>query len=49
MGGKEFDMLSWFLQSPEFAAEWSHYKRQQSDSKRQHPEFENFSLYERIP
>jgi hypothetical protein len=26
--GRNFDMLSWFLQSPDFAAVWSHYHRQ---------------------
>ncbi len=40
--GKEFDMLSWFLESPEFATAWSHYQRKQ-------PDFENFAIYERIP
>ena len=40
--GKKFDMLSWFLQSPEFATAWSHYQRKQ-------PDFENFAIYERIP
>jgi hypothetical protein len=26
--GRNFDMLSWFLKSPDFAAVWSHYKKQ---------------------
>lgn len=25
--GEDFDILSWFLQSPAFASEWSHYRR----------------------
>ncbi len=28
MGDKDFDMLAWFLQSPDFAAAWSHYRKQ---------------------
>jgi hypothetical protein len=27
--GKNFDIISWFLQSPEFAAAWSHYQRRE--------------------
>ena len=38
--GKEFDMLSWFLRSPEFAAEWSHYQRE--------TEVDNFVVYKRV-
>jgi hypothetical protein len=41
MEGKDFDMLSWFLQSPEFAAAWSHYQRQS--------DFDNFSVYKFVP
>jgi hypothetical protein len=41
LGGKKFDMLSWFLQSPEFAAAWSHYQRQ--------PGFDNYEVYKLAP
>jgi hypothetical protein len=41
MEGKDFDVLSWFLQSPEFAAAWSHYQRQ--------PDFGNYSVYKFVP
>lgn len=41
LGGKNFDMLSWFLQSPEFAAAWSHYRRQ--------PGFDNYEVYKTAP
>jgi hypothetical protein len=27
--GKNFDIISWFIQSPEFAAAWSHYQRRE--------------------
>jgi hypothetical protein len=40
MEGKDFDMLSWFLESPEFAAAWSHYERQ--------TEFDNFTVYKLV-
>jgi hypothetical protein len=40
--GKDFDMLSWFLQSPEFAAAWSHYRQQQ-------PGLEDFDVYKLVP
>ncbi len=33
-------MLSWFLRSPEFAAEWSHYQRE--------TEVDNFVVYKRV-
>jgi hypothetical protein len=39
--GKNFDMISWFSQSPAFAAAWSPYRRQ--------PRIENFDVYQRIP
>lgn len=39
--GKEFDILAWFLESPEFAAEWSHYQRQSSDP--------SVDVYTRLP
>jgi hypothetical protein len=39
--GKNFNMLSWFLQSPEFAAAWSHYQQQ--------PGLEDFDVYKRVP
>jgi hypothetical protein len=35
--GKDFDMLSWFLQSPEFAAAWSPYQEQ--------PPIQDFDIY----
>lgn len=38
---KDFDMLSWFLQSPEFASAWSHYQRQPDSPSR-------FNLYRRV-
>jgi hypothetical protein len=38
--GKDFDILSWFLQSPEFAAAWSHYERQ--------TEVDNFTVYKLV-
>jgi hypothetical protein len=41
LGGKKFDMLSWFLQSPEFAAAWSHYQRE--------PGFDNYEVYKLAP
>lgn len=41
LGGKTFDILSWFLQSPEFAAAWSHYQRQ--------PGFDNYEVYKLAP
>jgi hypothetical protein len=41
--GKDFDMISWFLQSPEFAAAWSHYRREPGDN------VENFDVYKRVP
>jgi hypothetical protein len=39
--GRDFDVLAWFLQSPEFAAAWSHYQRQ--------TEVDNFLVYKRVP
>ncbi len=39
--GKDFDMLTWFLESPEFAAEWTHYEREFSDA--------SFDVYTRRP
>jgi hypothetical protein len=39
--GKNFDMISWFSQSPAFAAAWSPHRRQ--------PGIENFDVYQRIP
>jgi hypothetical protein len=41
LGGKNFDMLSWFLQSPEFAAAWSHYQRQ--------PGINEYEVYTLVP
>jgi len=38
--GKEFDMLSWFLRGPEFAAQWSYYQRE--------TEVDNFVVYRRV-
>ena len=39
--GKDFNMVSWFLQSPEFAMAWSHYQRQ--------PDFGNYDVYKLVP
>jgi hypothetical protein len=39
--GKNFDMISWFLQSPEFAAAWSHYQRQ--------PGLDDYDVYKLVP
>jgi len=39
--GKDFNMLSWFLQSPQFAAAWSHYQQQ--------PGLEEFDVYKLVP
>jgi hypothetical protein len=39
--GKDFNMVSWFLQSPEFATVWSHYQRQ--------PDFGNYDVYTSAP
>jgi len=39
--GKDFNMISWFLQSPEFATAWSHYQRQ--------PDFGNYDVYRLVP
>ncbi|MGD0444812.1 MAG: hypothetical protein ABSA39_12840 [Edaphobacter sp.] len=39
--GKDFDMISWFLRSPEFAAVWSHYERQAG--------IDNFAVYKLVP
>lgn len=41
IGGKDFDTIAWFLRSPAFAAEWSHYQRQ--------PGNEVFDVYTRTP
>ena len=41
MAGKDFNMLAWFLQSPEFAAAWSHYQKQ--------TEFDNYDVYRLAP
>jgi hypothetical protein len=38
--GRDFDLISWFLQSPEFAAVWSHYERQ--------TEVDNFTVYKLV-
>jgi hypothetical protein len=38
---RNFNMLSWFLQSPDFAAAWSHYRQQ--------PGIRSFDVYKRIP
>jgi hypothetical protein len=38
---RNFNMLAWFLQSPEFAAAWSHYRQQ--------PGIRSFDVYKRIP
>ena len=39
--GRDFDMLAWFLKSPEFAEAWSHYRRQ--------TEVANFVVYKLVP
>jgi hypothetical protein len=39
--GKDFDIIGWFLESPQFAAEWSHYQRKSRDA--------SFDLYTRVP
>jgi hypothetical protein len=39
--GKNFDMISWFSQSPDFAAAWAPYRRQ--------PGIKDFDVYQRIP
>jgi hypothetical protein len=39
--GKDFDMLAWFLQGPQFAAVWSHYQRQ--------PGLDDFDVYKFVP
>ncbi|WP_035357305.1 hypothetical protein [Edaphobacter aggregans] len=39
--GRTFDMLPWFLESQDFAAVWSHYRRQPSSSS-------SFDLYTRV-
>jgi hypothetical protein len=39
--GKDFDMISWFERSPEFASAWSHYERQTG--------IDNFAVYKLIP
>jgi hypothetical protein len=39
--GKNFDMISWFSQSPDFAAAWPPIGVQ--------PGIENFVVYQRIP
>jgi hypothetical protein len=39
--GRDFDVLSWFLRSPEFAAAWSHYQRE--------TEVDNFVVYKLVP
>jgi hypothetical protein len=38
---RHFDILSWFLQSPKFAAVWSHYKRQ--------PSVDDYDVYAFVP
>jgi hypothetical protein len=38
---KDFDMISWFKRSPEFASAWSHYERQTG--------IDNFAVYKLIP
>jgi hypothetical protein len=40
--GKTFDMASWLMQSPQFAAAWSHYQRQPNAPV-------NYDLYVRVP
>jgi hypothetical protein len=39
--GKNFDTISWFAQSPDFAKAWSHYRQQ--------PGIQDFDVYERVP
>ena len=39
--GKNFNMLPWFLKSPEFEAVWSHYRQQ--------PGLDDFDVYELVP
>ncbi|MCU1321861.1 MAG: hypothetical protein JWM43_1510 [Acidobacteriaceae bacterium] len=39
--GHPFDFLTWFLQSPAFAAEWTHYRQQ--------PGNDVFDVYTRVP
>jgi hypothetical protein len=39
--GKNFNMISWFLQSPEFAAAWSHYQQQ--------PGLDDYDVYKLVP
>ncbi len=43
MTGKEFDMLAWFLQSPGFAAAWSHYQKQTAIDN------DNYDVYRLVP
>lgn len=38
--GKNFDMLAWFMKSPEFAAQWAHYQPMSS--------VEHFDAYRRV-
>jgi hypothetical protein len=38
---KNFDMISWFQQSPDFAATWSHYRRQ--------PSIKSYDVYKLAP
>jgi hypothetical protein len=40
--GKNFDMLQWFLEEPQFAKAWTHYKRQPDGPP-------SFDVYERVP
>jgi hypothetical protein len=39
--GKDFDTIAWFLRSPAFASEWSHYRQQPGNTV--------FAIYTRIP
>jgi hypothetical protein len=43
MGGKDFNMLAWFLQGPEFAAAWSHYQKQTAFDN------DNYDVYRLVP
>jgi hypothetical protein len=39
--GKTFNMISWFLESPQFAEAWSHYRQQPTTAQ-------NYDLYTRV-
>ena len=39
--GRSFNMISWFLESPQFAEAWSHYRQQPTTTQ-------NFDLYMRV-